>query len=73
MDQSGFRRLELLEAGARKAERDLARQQQLIEDLRLAGYRTVEAEDFVQRFQTAYQALLTKLNVLRETERRLAG
>jgi hypothetical protein len=65
MDQSTPSRLELLQAVARKGEQDLARQRQLIEDLRLDGHRTTEAEDVLQRFQTAYQALLAKLNALR--------
>ena len=61
MDQSSASRLELLQAIARKDEKDLARQRQLIEDLRLDGHRTTEAEDVLQ---TAYQALLVKLNAL---------
>jgi hypothetical protein len=65
MDQSSFNRLELLQAVARKGEQDLARQRQIIEDLRLDGHRTTEAEDVLQRFQTAYQALLAKLNALK--------
>jgi len=64
MDQSSAGRLELLQAIARKGEEDLARQRQLIEDLRLDGHRTTEAEDVLQRFETAYQALLVKLNAL---------
>ena len=66
MDQSSASRLELLQAGARKGEQDLARQRQLIEDLRLDGHRTTEAEGVLERFETAYQALLAKLNVLSE-------
>ena len=49
---------------ARKGEQDLARQRQLVEDLRLDGHRTTEAEAVLQRFQTVYQALLSKLNGL---------
>jgi hypothetical protein len=64
MDQSSFGRLDLLQAVARKGEQDLARQRQVIEDLRLDGHPTTEAEDVLQRFQTAYQALLAKLNAL---------
>ena len=56
--------MELLQAVARKGEQDLARQRQLIEDLRLDGHRTSEAEDVLQRFEKAYQALLAKLNLL---------
>jgi len=51
-------------AVARKGEQDLARQRQLIEDLRLDGHRTTEAEVVLQRFETAHQALLSKLNAL---------
>ena len=58
------RRLELLQGVARKVEQDLARHRQLIEDLRRDGHRTTEAEDVLQRFETAYQALLAKLNAL---------
>jgi len=64
MDQSTSSRLELLQAVARKGEQDLARQRQLIEDLRLDGHRTAEAEVVLQRFETAHQALLSKLNAL---------
>jgi hypothetical protein len=64
MDQSTSSRLELLQAVARKGEQDLARQRQLIEDLRLDGHRTTEAEVVLQRFETAHQALLSKLNAL---------
>jgi hypothetical protein len=64
MDQSTSRRLELLQAVARKGEQDLARLRQLIEDLRLDGHRTTEAEVVLQRFETAHQALLSKLNAL---------
>ena len=73
MDQSSFNRLELLQAVARKGEQDLARQRQIIEDLRLDGHRTTEAEDVLQRFQTAYQALLAKLNALGGEARGLTG
>ena len=65
MDQSVSSRLELLQAAVRKGEQDLARQRQLIEDLRLDGRRTTEAEDALQSFETAYQALLAELNALR--------
>ena len=47
-----------------KASETFARQRQLIEDLRLDGHRTSEAEEVLQRFETAYQTLLTKLNAL---------
>jgi hypothetical protein len=68
MDQSISGRLELLQAVARKGEQDLARQRDLIEDLRLDGHRTTEAEDVLKRFETAHQALLNKLNALRGEE-----
>jgi hypothetical protein len=71
MDQSRLSRLELLQAVATKGEQDLARQRQVIEDLRLDGHRTTEAEDVLQRFQSAYQALLDKLNALRVEKRGL--
>jgi hypothetical protein len=63
--QSSSSRLELLQAVVRKLEQDFARQRQLIEGLRRDGHRTTEAEDVLQRFETAYQALLAKLNALR--------
>ena len=49
---------------ARKGEQDLARQRQLVEDLRLDGDRTTEAEAVLQRFEAIHQALLSKLNGL---------
>jgi hypothetical protein len=64
MDQHTSSRLELLQAVARKAEQDLARQRQRIEDLRLDGHGTTEAEVTLRRFETARQALLSKLNAL---------
>jgi hypothetical protein len=64
MDQSSSSRLELLQAMARKGEQDLARQRKLLEDLRLDGDRTTEAEAVLQRFEAIYQALLSKLNEL---------
>lgn len=57
--------LELLQAVLRKSEQGLARQRQLIEDLRCDGHRTIEAEDVLLRFETAYQVPLAKLNALR--------
>jgi len=53
--------MELLEVEARKSEQKLARQRQLIEDLRRDGHRTTEAETVLRRFEAAYQALLAKL------------
>lgn len=58
-------RLELLEVGAKKSEQDLARQRQLIEDLRFDGHRTTEAEAVLQRFEATHQGLLAKLRALR--------
>ena len=49
---------------SRKGEQDLARQRQLVEDLRLDGHRTTEVEAVLQRFEAIYQALLSKLNGL---------
>jgi hypothetical protein len=68
MDQSSSGRLDLLQAVLRKGEQDLARQRQLIEDLRCDGHRTTEAEDVLRRFETACQAVLAKLNVLKRGE-----
>jgi len=68
MDQSSSDRLELLQAVLRKGEQDLARQRQLIEDLRGDGHRTTEAEDVLRRFETAFQAVLAKLNALQRGE-----
>jgi len=65
MDQSNSSRLELLQAAVTKGEQDLARKRQLIEDLRLDGHRMTEAEDVLKKFETAYQAMLAKLNALR--------
>lgn len=65
MNESIRGRLELLQAVARKGEQDMARQRQLIDDLRLDGQRTTEAEDVLQKFETMHQALLGKLHALR--------
>jgi hypothetical protein len=65
MNQSVSSRLELLQAVLRKSEQGLARQRQLIEDLRCDGHRTIEAEEVLLKFETAYQALLAELNALR--------
>ena len=64
MDQSISSRLELLQAVATKGEQDLVRQRQVIEDLRLDGRPTADAEDVLQRFQRAHQALLAKLKAV---------
>src|SRR5215207_11612313 len=55
MDQLVSSRLELLQAVLRKSEQGLARQRELIEDLRCDGYGTIEAEEVLLRFETAYQ------------------
>jgi hypothetical protein len=73
MDQSVSSRLELLQAVLTKSEQGLARQRQLIKDLRCAGHRTTEVEDALLRFEAAYQALLAKLNALRGEEDRLTN
>jgi hypothetical protein len=65
MDNVVPSRLELLEVGTRKSEQDLARQRQLIEDLRFDGYRTTEAEAVLRRFEATHQGLLVKLEALR--------
>jgi hypothetical protein len=65
MDQALSSRLALLECVAKKSELDLARQRQLIEDLRSDGHRTGEAEVVLQRFEGAYAALVAKLEALR--------
>ena len=49
---------------ARKGEQDLARQRQLVEDLRLDGHRTTEAEAVLLRFEAIHEALLSNLNGL---------
>ena len=64
MDQSSSSRLELLRAVARKGEQDLALQRQLVEDLRVGGHRTIEAETFLQRLEASHEALLAKLDML---------
>lgn len=59
-------RLELLQSATLKSEQDLARQRQLIDDLRSEGHRTTEAEAALQRFEAARQGLLAKLACLQE-------
>ena len=61
MDQSTSSRLQLLQAVARKGERALVRQRQLLEDLRFDGHGTTEAEAALQKFEAAYAGLLAKL------------
>jgi hypothetical protein len=53
---------------ARKADQDLARQRQLIEELRLDGDWPTEAEAVLQRFEAVHRALLSKLNALSRDE-----
>ena len=64
MDQSTPSRL----AVARKAEQDLVRQRQLLEDLRFDGHRTTEAEAALQKLEAAYSSVLAKLDALREAQ-----
>lgn len=59
-------RLELLQSAALKTEQALARQRQLIDDLRSDGQRTTEAEAVLQRFEATRRGLLAKLASLRE-------
>ena len=68
MDHSTPSRLQLLEAVARKAEQDLVRQRQLLEDLRFDGHRTTEAEAALQKLEAAYSSVLAKLEALREAQ-----
>jgi hypothetical protein len=66
MENTLATRLDLLQAATRKSDEALARQRQLIDDLRSAGYRTAEAEQVLQRFEATRQGLLTKLALLQE-------
>ena len=68
MDHSTSGRLQLLEAVARKAEQDLVRQRQLLEDLRFDGHITTEAEAALQKLEAAYSSVLAKLEALREAQ-----
>jgi hypothetical protein len=49
MENTLATRLDLLQAATRKGDEALARQRQLIDDLRSAGYRTAKAEHVLQK------------------------
>jgi hypothetical protein len=68
MDQVVPSRLQRLQAGATKNEQDLAGLRQRIEELRVDGQRTTEAEAVFQRFETTHQGLLAKLDILRREQ-----
>jgi hypothetical protein len=68
MDQVVPSRLQRLQAGATKNEQDLAHLRQRIEELRVDGQRTTEAEAVFQRFETTHQGLLAKLDMLRREQ-----
>jgi hypothetical protein len=59
-------RLELLQSATLKSEQALARQRQLIDDLRSDGHRSTDAEVVLQRFEATRQGLLAKLASLQE-------
>ena len=68
MDQVVPSRLDRLQAGATKNEQDLARLRQRIEELRVDGQRTTEAEAVFERFEATHQGLLAKLDTLRREQ-----
>ena len=68
MDQVVPSRLDRLEAGATKSEQDLARLRLHIDELRVDGQRTAEAEAVVERFEATHQGLLAKLDSLRREQ-----
>jgi hypothetical protein len=68
MDQVVPSRLQRLQAGATKNEQDLARLRHRIEELRVDGQRTTEAEAVFQQFETTHQGLLAKLDTLRREQ-----
>lgn len=68
MDQVVPSRLDRLQAGATKNEQDLARLRQRIEELRVDGQRTTEAEAAFERFEATHQGLLAKLDTLRREQ-----
>ena len=53
----------MLQAVARKAEQDLVRQRQLLEDLRFDGHRTTEAEAALQKLEAAYRVFWQSLKL----------
>jgi hypothetical protein len=68
MENALANRLELLQSATFKSEQALARQRQLIDDLRSDGGRTTEAEAVLQRFEAARQGLLAKLACLQQEQ-----
>ena len=68
MENALANRLELLQSASLKSEQALARQRQLIDDLRSDGQRTAEAEAVLQRFETNREGLLAKLACLQEEQ-----
>jgi hypothetical protein len=68
MGKSLASRLELLQSATLKSEQALARQRQLIDDLRFDGHRTTDAEAVLQRFETNRQGLLAKLACLQQEQ-----
>lgn len=68
MESSLASRLELLQAATLKSEQALARQRQLVDDLRSDGYGTSEAEAVLQRFEANRQGLLAKLACLQQEQ-----
>jgi hypothetical protein len=59
-------RIELLETAAAKGERALLRQRHLIEELRVDGQLTIDAEECLHRYEASCRALTKKLAALRE-------
>jgi hypothetical protein len=68
MEKSLASRLELLQSATLKSEQDVARQRQLIDDLRTDGHGTTEAETILQRFEASRQGLLAKLASLQQAQ-----
>lgn len=68
MENALANRLELLQSASVKSEQVLARQRQLIDDLRSDGHGTTEAEAVLQRFEATRQGLLAKLSCLQEEQ-----
>jgi hypothetical protein len=68
MEKSLASRLELLQSATLKSEQALARQRQLIDDLRFDGHRTTAAEAVLQRFEANRQCLLAKLACLQQEQ-----
>ena len=68
MDQVVPSRLDRLQDGATKNEQDLARLRQRIEDLRVDGQLTTEAEAVFERFEATHQGLLANLDTLRREQ-----